>query len=281
VDNPILISTAAYDGYDLSVVLGEISKLQVHLVELAFIAGYTDPFTEDAFSASNANVISKLLADCDLKCLSLSSHIDLSQEKAVDIFKKRMDFAKMVGARYIVSNAGPRQRVTEFMRNIESLAKLASSLELTIALENAGDGKPNIIDTGESGASLAKKIGSDWVKLNYDFGNLISHCFEKLRPEEDFRHALPFTAHYHIKDVAADPTGWHFTEIGKGVIEYSSILKELASGQKSKPLSLEIPLRVTRSLDASPRRANKRVDLKHIRRIMEGSLDFVTRALSS
>ena len=117
--------------------------------------------------------------------------------------------------------------------------------------------------------------------MNYDFGNLISHCFEKVRPEEDYKPALPCIAHFHIKDVASDASGWHFTEIGKGAIDYRTILNELAADPEPKPMSLEIPLRVSRARDASPRRAASPVNLKEIGRIMSGSLDFVKEVLSS
>jgi hypothetical protein len=58
-------------------------------------------------------------------------------------------------------------------------------------------------------------------------------------------------------------------------------LKGLAGLPESIPLSLEIPLRITRAKDASPRRADTRVDLKVIESVMKGSLDFVRKALSS
>ncbi len=54
MNNPLIISTAAYDGYDLDVVLGEISETGVDLVEIAFIEGYTAPFTEAYFNDLNA-----------------------------------------------------------------------------------------------------------------------------------------------------------------------------------------------------------------------------------
>ena len=86
--------------------------------------------------------------------------------------------------------------------------------------------------------------------------------------------------HYHIKDVASDDSGWYFTEIGKGTIDYHNILKELAALSQPVPISLEIPLRIRRAPDASPRRAAQPVDLKEIRRVMEKSVDFVKTALT-
>ena len=102
-----------------------------------------------------------------------------------------------------------------------------------------------------------------------------------MRPEEDYRLALVQTAHYHIKDVAPDSSGWHFTEIGQGAIDYKRILVELAASAGERPLSLEIPLRITRAGDGSPRRAASPVDLKKIREVIAGSLNFVKAGLSS
>jgi sugar phosphate isomerase/epimerase len=86
--------------------------------------------------------------------------------------------------------------------------------------------------------------------------------------------------HYHIKDVASDDAGWYFTEIGRGTIDYQKILKELAVLSAPVPISLEIPLRIRRAPDASPRRASQPVDLAEIREVMTGSVDFVKQVLA-
>ena len=278
--NQILISTAAYDGYDLATAFKEISRIGVDLVEIAFIEGYTDPFTEDYFNDDNAAKITTLLAENNLKCLSFSSHVDLSRDGIVEVFKNRMAFAKKLGSQYIVSNAAPLQNKNQFMQNIKELGQTAAGLKMVIVLENPGDGKANVMDSGEPAASLIEEIGQENVKINYDFGNLLSHCFERIRPEEDYKFVRDCAVHYHIKDVASDDGGWYFTEIGKGTIDYRGILKELATLSKPVPISLEIPLRIRRASDASPRRAQLPVDLKEIRQVMERSVNFVKTALA-
>jgi len=280
LNNPLIISTAAYDGYDLAVAFREIAETGVDLVEVAFIEGYTDPFTEDYFNEENAAQISALLAEYGLECMSFSSHVDLSREEIVDIFKKRMTFARKLGAQYIISNAAPLPNKYRFMENIAQLGQTAASLDMIMALENPGDGNPNVIDSAEPAARTIDQIGLASVKINYDFGNLLSHCFGKLKPEHDYKHVVAQTAHFHIKDVAEDDSGWYFTEIGKGVIDYQTILEELSTVSDSVPLSLEIPLRVTRAPDASPRKAAQPVDLAEIRRVMTGSVNFVKKVIS-
>jgi sugar phosphate isomerase/epimerase len=278
--NPILISTAAYDGYDLATAFKEISRTGVDLVEIAFIEGYTDPFAEDYFNDDNAVEIKALLAEHNLKCLSFSSHVDLSRDGIVALFKNRMAFANKLGAKYIVSNAAALQKKSQFMENIRELGQTAAGLNMVIVLENPGDGKANVMDSGEPAANLIQEIGQDHVKINYDFGNLLSHCFEKMRPEEDYKYVLDCAVHYHIKDVASNDSGWYFTEIGQGTVDYRKILKELAALEKPVPISLEIPLRIRRAPDASPRRASQPVDLKEIRQVMTGSVNFVKQVMA-
>jgi sugar phosphate isomerase/epimerase len=282
LNNPLIISTAAYDGYDLAVAFSEIAQTGMDLVEVAFIEGYTDPFTEDYFNDENAARLSGLLAEFGLTCLSFSSHVNLAQEGIVTIFKKRMIFAQKLGARYIISNAAPLADKDQFMQNIAELGQTAASLDMIIALENPGDGNPNVIDSAEPASRAIKEIGLASVTINYDFGNLLSHCFSKLKPEQDYKHVLHQAGHFHIKDVAYDETnGWFFTEIGKGSIDYRTILEDLTAYSDTVPLSLEIPLRVTRAPDASPRRAAQPVALEEIRRVMTGSVNFVKQVLAA
>ena len=280
MSNPLVISTAAYDGYDLEVAFEEIAATGVDLVEVAFIEGYTDPFTEDYFNDENAARISGLLTRFGLTCMSFSSHVDLSRDSIVGIFKKRMDFARRLGAQYIISNAAPLSNKHQFMENIKQLGRVAADQGLIIALENPGDGRPNVIDSAEPAARIVEEIGLASVSINYDFGNLLSHCFGRLKPEQDYRQVQNQAGHYHVKDVAFNDDGWYFTEIGKGTIDYETILKELKAFSNSVPLSLEIPLRVTRASDASPRRASQRVDLDKIRNVMMGSVNFVRHVLA-
>lgn len=280
MDNPILISTACFDGYDLPTSISEIAAIGADAVELAFIEGYTDPFVEEDFNQTHADTIIAALERHNLSCLSFSAHMDMTKEHAVSIFKKRMLFARMIGAKFIVSNAAPLQNKVQFLANITELGRTATEFGLTIVLENPGDGKPNVIDTAQKGAAVIDEIDLDNVKINYDAGNIISHYFEKIKPEEDFRYAIPQIAHYHIKDVQRRENTWEFTEIGQGMIDYKSILKEVVSDPRPLPLSLEVPLRIVRAKDASPIRDKKPVALDKIREVLTKSMEFVRQTIA-
>jgi sugar phosphate isomerase/epimerase len=278
VDRIISISTVAYDGYPLVRAFESISRIGASHVEPAFIKGYMDPFEEDLFTPSYARELRRQITEAGLGCRVFSSHLDLGEEGVVEIFKRRMDFAGELGAEIIISNASSRAREEMFMNHIARLISEAASRKMIIALENPGGGRADLLDRGRDGAGLIRRIDSPWVRLNYDFGNVISHWNEKVRPEEDFEPARAHAVHLHLKDVTRVEQGWVYTEIGSGMIEYLGILQNLRSS--SLPLSLEIPLRVLRLPDGSPERGLSVPELSEIDALLSASLRFVRDQLS-
>lgn len=273
--NPIIVSTAAYDGYDWETIFQSLVRLKVDLVELAFITGYTEPFDEEYFSVENGQAMRELLVRHGLQCCTFSSHVDLGDPGIVRLFKKRMTFAKNVGATTIITNAAALGSEDLFYENIKELAAYGADLQLMIGLENPGDGRPNVVNDGRGCAEVIDRIGSPWVGINYDFGNLPSHCSGTIRPELDYLACKKSTVHYHIKDVAEDASGYYFTPIGRGSIDYRTILRDLANEPDLKPMSLEIPLRLRRDRDAQPIRQDSKVLLDTIEHVLQQSLEFV------
>jgi sugar phosphate isomerase/epimerase len=253
----------------------EISQLGAKYVELAFIKTYLPDLKEEDFSKRNAQKIRGMLADFGLSTVALSTHMDIGKEDAVDSFKKRMTFAKEIGARIVITNASTRSQETTFFKNMERLAIFAQLLQLLIGLENPGDGEDHIVDYAKTGALTVQRIGSDFVRLNYDMGNPFIYSKGTLKPEDDFEEAIPWSVHFHLKDVREEETGYFYSEIGKGVIDYKKILQALSKKAPSIPIGIEIPLCLKRGRDFIPWNDFTPVDLAEIRKILKGSLDFV------
>ncbi len=281
MDTIISISTVAYEGYDFETALAEISRLGGTYVELGFVAGVSEGFTENDFSAAYGRKLKTMLERFGLKTVALAAHMDLGGQDAVAAFRRRMEFAGAVGARIIHTKASGRSSKTRFLHNIGILAGIAESLGLTIALENPGHGfgEDNLIHSGVSGASLVKEIGSDVVRLNYDFGNAFSYSRGSIRPEEDFEATLPHAVHFHLKDMAPINGGWVFTEIGKGVIDYRKILRFLSQQKQSPLLAIELPLMLIRDEGFNPQRRQTPLALPEIEKILKNSLAYVEKAL--
>lgn len=222
-----------------------------------------------------------MLSDFGLSTVALAGHMDLGKLDSVTPFKKRMEFAKAVGTRVVHTNACRLSDQNHFFKNIEELSAFAESLDILIALENPGDGEDNLISSGKTGASVIQKIGSDYIRLNYDFGNTFIYSKGKIRPEEDYKVALPFSAHFHLKDVKQEKTGYFYSEIGKGVINYRLVLQSLSEKAPSVPMGIELPLCLKRGRDFIPWIDPHPVELSEIRRVLKGSLEFIKSILNT
>jgi len=276
----ISISSGAYNGYNLETCCEEVAKIGATYIELIFIHGYSDPFEEDYFNNQNAQTVRQSFANNGLKSGAFSSHMDLTKDSSVEIFMKRMDFAREIGSNIIITYTGPLDQRSVFLKNIEVLADYAKRLELIIALENPGDANRSIIGSGKSAAELIKEIDSEHIKVNYDFGNLMSEYREDIRPEKDFKNVLNDIVHLHIKDTIRKDDGWRYPEIGKGEIDFVSIFRTIKEESPNIPMCLEIPLSmVLRDINGIPVLSSTPLSLNQISGILKGSLDYVNTLL--
>jgi sugar phosphate isomerase/epimerase len=275
----ISINTLAYEGYDLRTATTEISKMGASYIEFGFTRDWMSSLTEELFEEVNAKRMSTLLSDVGLSCIALAAHMDLTMESSIIEFKKRMNYAKRIGARIIHTKVGPVSRKKAFMENVETLARMAEQMDILIGLENPAEGENEIIDSGKAGALIIKEIGSSFVKLNYDFGNTFAYSHGQVRPESDYRKALPHVAHLHLKDVRKNESGWYFSQIGKGVINYDAIIESLMKEKRLLPMSIELPFIFNLSHDFIVRRSEKPMELSQITKTLQDSLNYVKETI--
>ena len=274
--NPVLsINTLAYEGYDLTTALQEIAKIGINHVELGYTQGWTEGLTEEHFSEASAADINRLLSDLGLSSIALSAHIDLTTEAAVDELKRRIDFGKRLGAKIVNTKVGSRSGLKKFEKNIEPIAEYAESVNIVIGLENPSEGTDQIITSGQTGAEVVKRIDSDFIKLNYDFGNAFTYSKGKVDPAFDYKNALPYACYLHLKDMSKIDDGWIFAQIGKGIVNYDTILKELVEENKLLPLSIEHLFIYTATKDLIVRREAKPPELSQISISLKASYDYV------
>lgn len=135
-----------------------------------------------------------------------------------------MCFAAASGASRVVTNAAVKENEAVFLSNLEQLSEEAERRNVDSLLENPGDGKPNVINDGETVAALLTALKLPRVQVNYDFGNVISHFFKKVRPEQDWSSARRVANYFLLRDIAFDGEDRCFPELGTGVIDYVSVL---------------------------------------------------------
>ncbi len=230
-------STNCYHGFDLDTALKGIAKAGFKWVELTAVKDYTEHVAPERMTREDRRDLLDKLRSYGLAAMSVSGHSNLASREGVDLFKKRIDFAKNIEAGVV--NTGPGEVETEdgrrsFFSFIEELSEYAAGAEVIVGLETHGD----LMGSGESAARVVRKIGSPWIRLNYDTGNVV--FYGGVKPEIDLSAALPFLAHVHLKDKKGGVKVWDFPPIGMGDIDFPRIFKILEENRYSGPISVEI-----------------------------------------
>ena len=268
---PVAVSTALFDGYAMDVAIDEIAASGASHVEPAYIRGYVE-FDESAFSGSAASAMARLLGEAGLSSIAVSAHLDMALPEAADMLRRRLAFARHIGARYVITNTGSRSGADTICRTLEAVLPFCEQAGVGLALENPGHGEGDLIGNGAEGLVLVAKFGSPYLRLNYDVGNIYTYSREALLPENDIADALPAIAHLHLKDVASDESGWRFTPLGEGSINYSALWGQIPA---DLPIGIELPLRLERPGRSDPVRRAEPLPLPQLRAALQRSLAFV------
>lgn len=268
---PLSVSTALFDGYPMARAIEEIARSGVGAIEPAFIRGYVD-FDESAFLPKPAETLRRLIEVSGLKTQAVSAHMDLSAPDAPEMLKRRVAFAATLGARYLMTNAGPRNGRQAVLRCLDAVLGDCEELGVVLALENPGHGADDLLPDRAAGADLVAAVASPFVRLNYDVGNVFTYSREAVRPEDDLVGEASAIAHAHLKDVASTADGWRFTAIGEGAIDYAAVWRRLP---KDCPVGIELPLRLDRTGRRDPVRCSEPLALDSLRAALAASLAYV------
>ena len=274
----ISVSTGAYDGYAMPDILQSMHRCGIRYVELAFIKGYVNEFTDSDLNSEYARELVELMDKLDQRCLTFSGHINLGDQDAISQFEVRARFAHELGASIFVTNAATLETAERFFDLAPQMAEIARKYNIKVCLENPGDRVDNILNCAGDIPNLLSRLDKDIFSINYDVGNLISHCSE-LDPVEDTLKALPYCDHLHIKDAYFYDDTYHFCSLGEGSIDFEKLLPEIELKYPEVSFSLELPFRLLRNNDAKPYKKPSLLPLVEIENKLEKSLNYLNRVL--
>lgn len=282
-DVVLAVSTLAFHGYDIERALARITAMGFSYVEPAMISSYYDEMTDSFFSVEQASRLRALIAANGLRVVAVSAHMDLGLQSSAEGFRRRMAFARELGATYIHTNCTLWKNYSCLMHNLESILPAAEADAIVVTLENPGDGDSNVIGSGKEGAQFVSHVGSRCLRLNYDFSNAYSYSGGTLNLVEDFEAAAPFVAHMHLKDMLLHGQDWLFVPIGTGITGYHAIFRSLLRQEHLAPMSIELPLRFKRGADFKMRsdQSGDPPQLERICRMIQDSKQYVRHQLGS
>ncbi|MFC0323072.1 sugar phosphate isomerase/epimerase family protein [Gallibacterium melopsittaci] len=268
----LAVNTSIYDGYDLGTVFSSIKKCGFNYFELAYNQGYVGNLNQDLFSKEHADYINQLKNKYKLDTFALGCTMDLSTDNLYDIFSPRLIFANLIGAKYINVCTTKLENKSKLISNLKSLKPLLEDNDCVLCLENGGDYNFNAFIDFNDGFEILKELDSEVYSINFDPGNMVTYN-QNLDVIEQSLLAIKYCQHFHIKDVIVEDEKFKFLPIGKGIINYKEIIRQL--GENSIPCSLEIPLRIYRELDSTPKRLPNKVDLDVIEKTLIESKQYI------
>ncbi|MFB2553214.1 sugar phosphate isomerase/epimerase family protein [Ensifer soli] len=268
---PVSVSTVLFDGHSMDLAIAEIAAAGGGAIEPAFIEGYVD-FDESVFSPRAAAALIGRLDAAHLTAGAVSAHLDLSEPEAATALARRIGFAGDLGAPFLITNSGPAAKADAIRRTVEAVLPVLEATGVTLALENPGHGDGNLTGTTAAAAAFIAAIGAPLVRMNHDAGNVFTYSRQACQPADDLRHAPRIVAHAHLKDVLDRDGGWAFCAIGDGDVDLAAYLAALPPGC---PVSIELPLRLSRPSRLDPVRAGAPVPLDALRAALSCSLHYL------
>jgi inosose dehydratase len=143
-----------------------------------------------------------------------------------------------------------------FLERLVPWARLAEKHRVVVAI------KPHIasaLHLPADGALLCDKIGSRYLKLNYDFSHF---QLQGLALEASLRAELPHIAMIHIKDSTGLAPNHRFALRGEGNIDYRAYVSTLRKLNYSGPIVVEVSAHVLQRPGFDPETAARFVSSK-------------------
>lgn len=248
----LAVNTSIYDGYDLETTLSSIKKCGFNFFELAYNQGYVGNLNQELFSVENAKNVNRLKEKYQLSTIAIGCTIDLSSDNFLQIFAPRLYFARSIGVKYVNVCTTKSENKSKMVDNLKLLRPVLEETGCILCLENGGDYNFNAFITIEDGIDLLNELGNDVYSINFDPGNMLTYD-RTLDVVTQALKSMDYVKYYHIKDACIADNKFRFIPVDdSGLIDYKEIISQLK--KRDIPCSFEIPLRIYRDLDSTPRR---------------------------
>ena len=230
-------STICFKPYSLEEALRGLSAAGFENVEIGAVKGFLEHLDPDDLTPRTIEETRSLLDGHGLRVVSMSGHAQLHLDEGRDRLRRVLHAGKELGIFVLNTFTGDAETPTEraaFFQNARALADEAEQLGVLLCIETDS----NLMPTAEAGRRLLAEIGHDWIRINYDPGNVVYYA--GVRPEQDIKHALGLIGHVHLKDKRGGQGVLDFPPLGEGELDIPAMLRDLSQSGFSGPISMEI-----------------------------------------
>jgi inosose dehydratase len=239
--NPFGSSAGSFANFDPRTDYARMARVGLRHVEVLAVGShhFSSIAPEEMDDAAIEELLGQLRA-VGLSPMSTSVSTPLGDRAGLELFKKRLDFAKKLGVPVAQAGAGEAHDAGErltLLRHLAEAGDYAATLGITLALEI----HPGLTVNGHAARLLMDELQHPQVRINYDTGNVV--FYNDLDPARDVEEIAPFVAHVHLKDKRTKvQRAWDFVPIGQGVVHFPRIVEVLRGVGFRGPYSLELEL---------------------------------------
>lgn len=233
------VNSNTYHGYSIFDAIDGISNARFKNIELTATKGWTEHVFPN-MTFEELHKVKDVLKEKGLNPFSMSGHCNLMDRDRLNDFILNIKLAAFFGCNYIISSIGEahlkdKKEITdeEVAEHIKEIVPYLEQYKLTLGLENHGKH-----GTGKQLKSIVDLVDSPRVMINYDTANAIFYGNVDL--VEDIDSCIESIGHIHLKDKAGGYNEWNFPAIGKGYVDFKTLLEKLENANNNCPFSIEI-----------------------------------------
>jgi sugar phosphate isomerase/epimerase len=201
--------------------------------------GKTVPMMAADAPVEQAKSLGKKCRDMGLEPLMMFSGIYPENPKAPEVLKQRILQAAAAGIPQVLTfghtKGGNKELWLERFRALAPLCK--DNNVLLVVKQHGGE-----TGTGEACAEITREIKHDFIKVNYDAGNVMDYLQEKVDPIADFKKCADEVRSFCIKDHRNFPRAVDKGQDcgpGFGQIDHWKLLHPIAFTGRTMPLCCE------------------------------------------
>jgi len=215
-----------------------VRYVEVPALPMSLAAKYDlTTFAPESMDQDDVDLFKQRLQSMGLTPITVAAFCDLRNASQAEALRRRIDFARQLGARYVIGEASgetPEER-RKVINGLRWMGDYAADQGIQIALETHEGPAQN----GKRAREFLSELDHPNIGLNYDTGN-IYYYNEDIDPAEDIREIADRVLHVHLKDTLGGKGEWRFCALGEGRVDFSKIVQTLESAGFDGPYSLEI-----------------------------------------
>ncbi|HKP17855.1 MAG TPA: sugar phosphate isomerase/epimerase family protein [Gaiellaceae bacterium] len=230
-------SSICFKPYSLEEALRGLAAAGFENVEIGAVKDFLEHLDPDDLGPGVIAETRALLEANGLRVVSMSGHAPLHLELGRERLRRVLHAGAELGIVVLNTFTGDAESDAErasFVENVRAIADEAQELGIALCIETDS----NLMPTAETGVQLLDEIGHDWVRINYDPGNVVYYA--GVSPEDDLTHALPRLGHVHLKDKRGGKGVLDFPPLGEGELDIPAMLRDIRDSGFSGPVSMEI-----------------------------------------